>query len=176
MAGGVKVQSRAANQGRRCEERGRHAVSARERGQMAKSRREFLGTASAGLIAALAAPDALPGAVVDAAQQQPADGPAGAPPAYGTGPAFGPEVSTKTFAEAEKLVQISLNSEERTEAAESWRVTMAALYERRGGAGGGVGGGGGGPPKFSNRGVVCPVFAVESGFAGAAKRACGQPV
>jgi Asp-tRNA(Asn)/Glu-tRNA(Gln) amidotransferase A subunit family amidase len=29
------------------------------------------------------------------------------------------------------LVQISLNSEERAEAAESWRVTMAALYERR---------------------------------------------
>jgi Asp-tRNA(Asn)/Glu-tRNA(Gln) amidotransferase A subunit family amidase len=98
---------------------------------MAKSRREFLGTASAGLIAAVVAPDALAGSVVDAAQQQPTDAPAGAPPAYGTGAAVGPEVSTNTFSEAEKLVQVSLNSEERAEAAESWRVTMAALYERR---------------------------------------------
>jgi Asp-tRNA(Asn)/Glu-tRNA(Gln) amidotransferase A subunit family amidase len=102
---------------------------------MGKSRREFLGTASAGLIAALATADALSGASAESAaappMQQPTDGPAGAPPAYGAGPAFGPEVSTTTFSEAEKLVQISLNSEERTEAAESWRVTMAALYERR---------------------------------------------
>src|SRR6201995_2457748 len=99
---------------------------------MAKSRREFLGTASAGLIAAITAADALPGGVVDAAEQDPTkNGPAGAPPAYGAGPAFGPEVSTATFGEAEKLVQISLNAEERAEAAESWRVTMAALYERR---------------------------------------------
>jgi Asp-tRNA(Asn)/Glu-tRNA(Gln) amidotransferase A subunit family amidase len=102
---------------------------------MAKSRREFLGTASAGLIAAVVgpvvAPDALSGAVVDGAQQQPTEAPAGAPPAYGTGPAFGPEVSATTFSEAEKLVQISLNSEELAETAESWRVTMAALYERR---------------------------------------------
>ncbi len=99
---------------------------------MAKSRREFLGTASAGLIAALTAADALPGGVAAAAEQDPTkNGPAGAPSAYGAGPAFGPEVSPATFSEAEKLVQISLNSEERAEAAESWRVTMAALYERR---------------------------------------------
>ena len=104
---------------------------------MAKSRREFLGTASAGFIAALTVPEALKGAPAmrrdfgGSAMQQPTEAPAGAPPAYGAGPAFGPEVSTATFSEAEKLVQISLNSEERTEAAESWRVTMAALYERR---------------------------------------------
>jgi Asp-tRNA(Asn)/Glu-tRNA(Gln) amidotransferase A subunit family amidase len=104
---------------------------------MAKSRREFLGTASAGILAAMAA-DVLPEApsteaaeVVTAAMQQPTEGPAGAPPAFGAGPAFGPPVSTTTFGEAEKLVQVSLNSEERAEAAESWRVTMAALYERR---------------------------------------------
>src|SRR5579872_7351216 len=108
------------------------AVPLRERGEMGKSRREFLGTASAGLIAALTAADMLPGSLVSAAEQDPTkNGPAGAPSAYGAGPAFGPEVSTTTFSEAEKLVQISLNSEERTEAAESWRVTMAALYERR---------------------------------------------
>src|SRR6201996_7122276 len=106
---------------------------------MGKSRREFLGTASAGLIAAAVAPvvvtdalsDGLAGGEIDAAAQDPTQGTAGAPPAYGAGPAFGPEVSTATFGEAEKLVQISLNAEERAEAAESWRVTMAALYERR---------------------------------------------
>src|SRR5579863_2232959 len=97
---------------------------------MGKSRREFLGTASAGLFAALAAPDVLPDSLAEAAQE-PTEGPAGAPPAFGAGPAFGPEVSTTTFSEAEKLVQISLNSDERTEAAGSWRKTMAALYERR---------------------------------------------
>ncbi|HEX4380899.1 MAG TPA: hypothetical protein VH022_12730, partial [Candidatus Acidoferrum sp.] len=105
---------------------------------MGKSRREFLGTASAGLIAAVVAPDAvaaslpssLPGSL-SAVAQEPAEATAGAPPAFGVGPAVGPEVSTKTFSEAEKLVQISLNAEERAEAAESWRVTMAALYERR---------------------------------------------
>src|ERR1700759_4602071 len=98
---------------------------------MAKSRREFLGTASAGLIAAVVAPDALSGSVVDGTQQQPTEAPAGAPPAYGAGPAVGPEVSATTFSEAEKLVQVSLNAQERAQAAESWRVTMAALYERR---------------------------------------------
>ena len=99
---------------------------------MGKSRREFLGAASAGLLAAIAAPETLPETLTAAVPQQPTtEGPAGAPPAFGAGPAFGPEVSTTTFSEAEKLVQISLNSAERKEAAESWRVTMAALYERR---------------------------------------------
>jgi len=34
--------------------------------------------------------------------QQPTAPPAGAPPAFGTGPGAGPEISTATFAEAEK--------------------------------------------------------------------------
>jgi Asp-tRNA(Asn)/Glu-tRNA(Gln) amidotransferase A subunit family amidase len=57
--------------------------------------------------------------------------PPGAPPAFGAGPGFGPEVSTATFAEAEKLVQFPLTEPERAMAAASWRKTMAALYERR---------------------------------------------
>jgi Asp-tRNA(Asn)/Glu-tRNA(Gln) amidotransferase A subunit family amidase len=65
------------------------------------------------------------------ATQQPTEPPAGAPPAFGTGPAVGPEVSTGTFAEAEKLVQIDLATADRAMAAASWRQTMAALYERR---------------------------------------------
>jgi Asp-tRNA(Asn)/Glu-tRNA(Gln) amidotransferase A subunit family amidase len=53
------------------------------------------------------------------------------PPAFGTGPKVGPEVSPGTFAEAEKLVQIELNRWERELAASSWRDNMASLYSRR---------------------------------------------
>ncbi len=53
------------------------------------------------------------------------------PSAFGTGPEVGPEVSVATFAEAEKLVQVSLTDGERAMAAGSWRRTMASLYERR---------------------------------------------
>jgi len=56
---------------------------------------------------------------------------AGAPPAFGTSPEVGPEVSLATFAEAEKLVQVQLSAAERETAAASWRRTMAALLERR---------------------------------------------
>jgi len=59
------------------------------------------------------------------------DLPPGAPPAFGAGPAVGPEVSVTTFAEAEKLVQFELTAAERAVAAASWRKTMAGLYERR---------------------------------------------
>src|SRR5262249_29384278 len=65
------------------------------------------------------------------AQQNPNEPPPGAPPAFGTGPAVGPEVSQNTFSEAEKLVQFQLNNDERVEAAHSWRQNMAFLYERR---------------------------------------------
>jgi Asp-tRNA(Asn)/Glu-tRNA(Gln) amidotransferase A subunit family amidase len=57
--------------------------------------------------------------------------PAGAPPAFGTAPAVGPEVSTATFTEAEKLVQVELSAPDRDMAAGSWRRTMASVYERR---------------------------------------------
>ena len=67
----------------------------------------------------------------DPAGQNPADLPPGAPPAFGAGPAVGPEVSTTTFAEAEKLVQFEMTAGERAVAAGSWRKTMAAVYERR---------------------------------------------
>jgi Asp-tRNA(Asn)/Glu-tRNA(Gln) amidotransferase A subunit family amidase len=57
--------------------------------------------------------------------------PPGAPPAFGAGPAFGPEVSVNTFAEAEKLVQFPLADTERAMAAATWRRTLASVYERR---------------------------------------------
>jgi Asp-tRNA(Asn)/Glu-tRNA(Gln) amidotransferase A subunit family amidase len=87
---------------------------------MFKSRRQFLSRTSLGLLGA---------AVAQA--QTPADLPPGAPPAFGTAPAVGPAVSTSTFAEAEKLVQVKLSAAERAAAAGNWRNSMAALYERR---------------------------------------------
>jgi Asp-tRNA(Asn)/Glu-tRNA(Gln) amidotransferase A subunit family amidase len=89
---------------------------------MAKTRREFLAETSLGLVGA---------AVAGAQQQKPGEPPAGTPPAFGTGPAVGPEVSPGTFAEAEKVVQVEMNSADREMVAASWRGNMAALYERR---------------------------------------------
>jgi len=90
---------------------------------MSKSRRQFLTHASAGLLGVAVAGQSN--------GQQPAAPPPGAPPAFGTATAVGPEVSTVTFAEAEKLVQVELTGSERAVAADSWRKTMAPLYERR---------------------------------------------
>ncbi|HET8966326.1 MAG TPA: amidase [Candidatus Acidoferrum sp.] len=95
---------------------------------MSESRRDFLAAASMGLIGATMGLNE-EGAQLPA--QQPTEPPAGAPPAFGAGPAVGPEVSATTFAEAEKLVQVELNVADRDMAAASWRQTMAALYERR---------------------------------------------
>ena len=62
---------------------------------------------------------------------KPSAGTPGAPPAFGTAPAAGPEVTVETFAEAEKLVQFPLSEKDRAQAAGNWRQSMAALYERR---------------------------------------------
>jgi Asp-tRNA(Asn)/Glu-tRNA(Gln) amidotransferase A subunit family amidase len=43
----------------------------------------------------------------------------------------GPEVSTNTLAEAEKLVQVQMTTEELAQAAGNWRMAMAPLYEMR---------------------------------------------
>ena len=96
---------------------------------MSKSRREFLTHSSLGLLGAAVAckgksPE--PASSPSAATSTP-----GAPPAFATAPAVGPEVSAETFAQAEKLVEVELNDAERAEAAGSWRQAMAPLYERR---------------------------------------------
>jgi len=70
---------------------------------------------------------------VAAPQSPPDQPPAGAPPTFGTAPAAGPEVTAATFAEAEKLMQISLTPAEREMAAASWRTTLASTMERRAG-------------------------------------------
>ncbi len=90
---------------------------------MSKSRRQFLAVTSLGVLGAAAA--------YSSRAQNPADLPPGAPPAFGTAPAVGPEVSPSTFAEAEKLVQVEMSANDRAVAAGSWRKMMAPLYERR---------------------------------------------
>jgi Asp-tRNA(Asn)/Glu-tRNA(Gln) amidotransferase A subunit family amidase len=90
---------------------------------MSKSRRRFLKTTSLGLLGA---------ATVLRGQAQTASNlPPGEPPAFGTGPEVGPEVTAATFAETEKLMQVQVTDAEREMAATSWRRTMASLYERR---------------------------------------------
>jgi Asp-tRNA(Asn)/Glu-tRNA(Gln) amidotransferase A subunit family amidase len=89
---------------------------------MSRSRREFLAASSAALLASGATSRAL------AAEDVP---PPGSPPAFGTAAPVGPEVSAGTFGEAEKLLQVELTDTERAQAAQNWRDSMAALYERR---------------------------------------------
>jgi Asp-tRNA(Asn)/Glu-tRNA(Gln) amidotransferase A subunit family amidase len=89
-----------------------------------RSRRQFLAGTTAGLL--------LSGCRKSAPAPS-AELPAGAPPAFGTAPDAGPEVSTATFVEAEKLVRFSMTPAERDTAAGNWRKMMAPLYERRSG-------------------------------------------
>src|SRR5262252_8865469 len=56
---------------------------------------------------------------------------AGAPPTFGTGSGSGPEVTSATFAEAEKLMQVTMTETERQQAANSWRQSLAPYLERR---------------------------------------------
>ena len=93
---------------------------------MPKSRREFL-VSSAALLGASAANS-------QAATKHPAHAgspPSSSPPAFGTAPGVGPEVTAATFAEAEKLMRVRMSPAERVEAAKNWRESMAPNYERR---------------------------------------------
>jgi Asp-tRNA(Asn)/Glu-tRNA(Gln) amidotransferase A subunit family amidase len=93
---------------------------------MTNARRRFLSRSALGLAAAAVAPGA------GGEPQTPAvPPPAGMPPAFGTGPSVGPDITPATLAEAEKLVQVQYTPAERAQAAGNWRVSMAPLYERR---------------------------------------------
>jgi Asp-tRNA(Asn)/Glu-tRNA(Gln) amidotransferase A subunit family amidase len=95
---------------------------------MSRSRREFLTQTAAGLVGAAAAGKAL----ADSPAPDPAPTPvAGTPPAFGTAPPVGPEVSTATFAEAEKLVRYEMSASDRAQAAGNWSRAMAGTMERR---------------------------------------------
>src|SRR5580698_407177 len=94
---------------------------------MGRSRREFLAQSSMGLIGAVVAGEVAE-AQLSGSPQVPTPG---VPPAFGTAPPVGPEVSTATFVEAEKLVQVTMSPAHRAEVAGNWRESMAAVYERR---------------------------------------------
>ena len=89
------------------------------------TRRQFLIRAPLGALAAAAA---CRGEQQAAAVMQTTPG---APPTFGTAPGAGPAVTTTTFAEAEKLAQVTMTSAEREMAAASWRRSMASYLERR---------------------------------------------
>jgi Asp-tRNA(Asn)/Glu-tRNA(Gln) amidotransferase A subunit family amidase len=92
------------------------------------TRRQFLITAAMGAVSSAAACRRGQNAAVSAPPAIP-----GAPPTFGTGPVSGPPVSAATFAEAEKLAQVSMSTADREMAAASWPRTMAPLLERRAG-------------------------------------------
>ena len=103
---------------------------------MPSSRREFLTYSALGLMsAAIEAQTAQTAADQTSPKQTPPAQttglPPGAPPAFGTAPAVGPEVSAATFAEAEKLVQVEMTAVDRATAASNWRMQIAPLYEMR---------------------------------------------
>jgi Asp-tRNA(Asn)/Glu-tRNA(Gln) amidotransferase A subunit family amidase len=91
------------------------------------TRRQFLITAPMAALGAAVACDRKARSVsVPATPSTP-----GAPPTFGTGPVSGPSVSPSTFAEAEKLAQVTLSDAEREMAAATWPRSMAPFLERR---------------------------------------------
>jgi hypothetical protein len=91
------------------------------------TRRQFFIKAPLGfLTAAVACRDNASAAAPQATPNTP-----GAPPTFGTGTGSGPEVSPATFAEAEKLMQVTMSEAERQQAADTWRRSLAPYLERR---------------------------------------------
>src|SRR5262245_53224521 len=91
------------------------------------TRRQFLIRAPLGfLVGAAACRTETPPPTTQSAPPTP-----GAPPTFGTGAGAGPEVTPATFAEAEKLMQVTMTAAEREQAAATWRTSMAPYLERR---------------------------------------------
>jgi Asp-tRNA(Asn)/Glu-tRNA(Gln) amidotransferase A subunit family amidase len=99
------------------------------------TRRQFLIRAPLGfLIAAEACTQETPAPTAQtppATPNAPPPATPGAPPTFGTGAGSGPEVTPATFAEAEKLMQVTMTPAERQQAADTWRTSMAPYLERR---------------------------------------------
>ena len=94
------------------------------------TRRRFLITAPLGMLGAAAACGREPQGGTASTASAPSATP-GAPPTFGTGPTSGPAVSPSTFAEAEKLAQVTMSAAERETAAATWQRSMAPFLERR---------------------------------------------
>ena len=97
---------------------------------MTESRREFLTHTAAGIVGAAAASRAVAEASASAPEPQPTPV-AGTPPAFGTAPPVGPEITAATVAEAEKLVRVELTPTDRAQVAGNWSKSMAPTMERR---------------------------------------------
>jgi Asp-tRNA(Asn)/Glu-tRNA(Gln) amidotransferase A subunit family amidase len=94
------------------------------------SRRQFMRRAALG-VAALAVDKRAFAAEPAPPATTPPPLPAGSPPTFGSAQGVGPKVSAATFAEAEKLMQVTLTPAERAQAAKNWREAMAPMLERR---------------------------------------------
>jgi Asp-tRNA(Asn)/Glu-tRNA(Gln) amidotransferase A subunit family amidase len=90
-----------------------------------KTRRDFLTQAPLGLLGAVVAGGAL------AQTGESTTPPPGSPGAFNTAPPVGPKLTTATFAEAEKLQQVTMTEAQREMAVANWPTSMAALLERR---------------------------------------------
>ena len=117
---------------------------------MAQTRRDFLAAASAAVLAATLKADSQ-----TPAPQTPTPG---APPAFGTAPPVGPEVSAATFFEAEKLAWVEMTPADKATAAGNWRMQMAPLLERRTG-----------PRKFTPAPSLAPATQWNPSLAGEPK-------
>ena len=95
------------------------------------TRRQFLIRAPFGLLAAVEACRGKSTQGTSVTDSTGAQSTPGAPVAFNTAPAAGPEVSATTFAEAEKLAQVTMTDAEREMAVGSWRRAMAPMLERR---------------------------------------------
>ncbi|TWI70233.1 Asp-tRNA(Asn)/Glu-tRNA(Gln) amidotransferase A subunit family amidase [Pseudoduganella lurida] len=91
-------------------------------------RRRFLINAPLGLLATASAVSS-PVQAQPPAPATPAT--AGAPPTFGTLPPTGPQITAATFAEAEKLMQVTLTPAQRQMAASAWPTSLAGLMKRR---------------------------------------------
>jgi Asp-tRNA(Asn)/Glu-tRNA(Gln) amidotransferase A subunit family amidase len=96
---------------------------------MTQSRRKFLARTTAGLVGAAAAGKA----IAELAPDPPVTPVAGTPPAFGTAPPAGPEITVATVAEAQKLVRVEMTAADQAQLAGSWQRTMASTMERRAG-------------------------------------------
>ena len=92
---------------------------------MPRTRRDFLTAVATGVAGLATGPHA------EAETPPQATPAAGTPPAFGTAPPVGPEISPATIAEAEKLVRVTLTPKDRAQAAGNWRESMAGTMERR---------------------------------------------
>ncbi len=93
------------------------------------TRRQFLIEAPVALLAiAGACRESRQGGTPASGTQTPAPG---APPTFASAPGSGPPVGAATFAEAEKLAQVTMSPAHRRQAAGSWRRAMAPYLERR---------------------------------------------